>query len=286
MRERRARARIADAAPLEWKLLRGPVRVRETSCHACRHVGEATQGAPARSKDSCSLQPPVNAAAHERPYPLSHGCPRCVHCALGACPRSPTFDTQVHNGQCPICIEDFDEGERVWRMPCAHAACEDCLEPYLKPFIDTSAAVGGKGQSAYAYAMCALCRAAFDPEEQKAADLAQSEDRGRREQENAPPTPQANVTVWVAPRTANVAPPLRGSDAVFRPLGITALAEGSQAGGSTPLTPEIAIVPDVSATLFCAGLSDIFCGTDGRRSVAKRRRPDSGRAGAEPATYG
>ena len=173
------------------------------------------------------------------------------------------FTSQVHNGQCPICIEDFEEGARVWRTPCAHAACEDCLEPYLRPFIDTSAADAGKNQSAYAYAMCALCRAAFDPEEKKAAELAQEADRSRHGQENAPPATQENAASATAPAAA---PPSRSSTAAFPALGITAPAEGSQAGSSsTPPTPE----SEAAASLFCPGLSDDFCRADGKAAWSK-----------------
>ena len=185
----------------------------------------------------------------------------------GACPKppiSPPLILQVHNGQCPICIEDFNEGDRVWRTPCAHAACEDCLEPYLRPFIDTSAAAAGKSQSAYAYAMCALCRAAFDPEEKKAAELAQEADRSRREQENSPPATQENTasaTVLASTRVQLST----SSNAAFPALGITAPAESSQAGASSaPPTPEITTALEAAAMLFCAGLSDNFCGADGK----------------------
>ena len=173
------------------------------------------------------------------------------------------FTSQVHNGQCPICIEDFEEGARVWRTPCAHAACENCLEPYLRPFIDTSAADSGKIQSAYAYANCALCRAAFDPEEKKAAELAQEADRSRRELERAATPTQENAASATAPAAA---PPPRSSTAAFPALGITAPAEGSQAGSSsTPPTPE----SEAAASLFCPGLSDDFCRADGKAAWSK-----------------
>jgi hypothetical protein len=175
---------------------------------------------------------------------------------------SALLTSQVHNNQCPICIEDFEEGARIWRTPCAHAACEDCLEPYLRPFIDTSAADAGKNQSAYAYAMCALCRAAFDPEEKKAAELAQAADRSRREQENAPPATQENAASATAP---GAAPPPRSSTTAFPALGITAPAEGAGSSSSSPPTPE----SEAAALLFCPGLTDNFCGADGKAAWSK-----------------
>ena len=96
-------------------------------------------------------------------------------------------ERMVHNGECPYCLEDFEKGERIWRLPCAHAACEECTPKYLVKFIDPTAADADKDpKSAYKYAECPYCRAPFDPEEKKAAELAEEADRNRRGQESAP----------------------------------------------------------------------------------------------------
>ena len=223
------------------------------------------------------MRPPAAPDAH----PLAHGYPRaprgeslllgCQREAAAApwCLRKVAhvaafLTSQVHNSECPICLEKFEEGDRVWRTPCQHAACEDCLEPYLRPFIDTSAADAGKNLSTYAYANCAMCREPFDPEEKKAAELAQEADRSRREQESAATPTQENAASATAPAAA---PPPRSSTAAFPALGITAPAEGSQAGSSssTPPTPE----SEAAASLFCPGLSDDYCRADGKAAWSK-----------------
>ena len=222
------------------------------------------------------MRPPAAPDAH----PLAHGYPRAPRgessllgyqreaaaapwCSRKVADVAALLTSQVMNTGCPICLEEFEEGDRVWRTPCQHAACEDCLEPYLSPYLDTSTADAGKSQSAYAYANCPMCRAAFDPEEKKAAELAQEADRSRRELERAATPTQENAASATAPAAA---PPPRSSTAAFPALGITAPAEGSQAGSSsTPPTPE----SEAAASLFCPGLSDDFCRADGKAAWSK-----------------
>ena len=80
---------------------------------------------------------------------------------------------KIHNEQCPVCLEDFEGGERVWRSPCGHGAHEDCFGDYCKPYLDKN-----DPKYQYDYAKCPLCRDPFDPDEKKAVVQRLSEERG------------------------------------------------------------------------------------------------------------
>ena len=36
--------------------------------------------------------------------------------------------TEIKNTMCPICMDDFEPGQRVWRLHCSHAGCDVCFE--------------------------------------------------------------------------------------------------------------------------------------------------------------
>ena len=53
---------------------------------------------------------------------------------------------------CPICFRTFEEGERIWRLPCAHGGCEECFERILRPEL--------QGRPVTCAPRCPLCRSA------------------------------------------------------------------------------------------------------------------------------
>ena len=57
-------------------------------------------------------------------------------------------EAAILNEACPVCISDFEPGQRVWRLHCAHAGCDECYEGLLS----------GKGGTAGADVGCPLCR--------------------------------------------------------------------------------------------------------------------------------
>ena len=39
----------------------------------------------------------------------------------------------ILNSQCPICLCDFEPGQRLWRLHCSHAGCDECFEDLCVP---------------------------------------------------------------------------------------------------------------------------------------------------------
>ena len=56
----------------------------------------------------------------------------------------------ILNSTCPVCLGDFERGDRIWRLPCSHAGCDDCFSSLMR--------LVGQGGTATRDFGCPLCR--------------------------------------------------------------------------------------------------------------------------------
>ena len=43
------------------------------------------------------------------------------------------YGDTILNDSCPMCIDEFEPGMRIWRLHCAHAGCDVCMENFMRP---------------------------------------------------------------------------------------------------------------------------------------------------------
>ena len=52
--------------------------------------------------------------------------------AVGRFPLTPFHKTESNEGNCTVCLCDYDEGETVMTLPCLHQFHPDCIRGWLK----------------------------------------------------------------------------------------------------------------------------------------------------------
>lgn len=77
---------------------------------------------------------------------LVHWHGRCV--ALDYEPQE--HENTILNTTCPVCLSDFERGERIWRLHCSHAGCDECFSSLMR--------LVGQGGTATRDFGCPLCR--------------------------------------------------------------------------------------------------------------------------------
>lgn len=133
---------------------------------------------------------------------LTHWKGRCVAVDFA----EEMYGTYVLNDSCPMCIDEFEPGMRIWRLHCSHAGCDVCMEAYMKP-----KALGGDAGDdlvcfqcrGYVLDMPASIRAVLDGEDHRGAD---ANGISRSGHDGNPDSPSGGVAFHAAAAAAATAP--------------------------------------------------------------------------------